>query len=507
MYKYLSILASCAACLVFGVSSSFAIKEDVKTELEPSSKLRISGKIHTYAKVQDNYQTPLDGVYNVREGANYRENQHFRAKTVINFMYGELGDEWFGLAQVAMDANDPDHSDDLNENSSAITWGEDFSAVFAMYRPFEMDGGRPLGIMLGVIPVKATANAAYFHYFLGDIEEDFILYTAAGITHSPGVNIDFHLSEDTGFGLAYVNGVEDGSEIAGLMEPDSAENFILWGEAKKWGFGWNGAAQFVSGSGVGDLDLAETTPAGNELYSYDQKSSHQVYNTMLTYKRDIGPVAVMPGIGYEWITGESCAIPSSGLAERDINLTNLQFGLKVFTNFFDMPGQLAILYTDTETEDFDAFGQLTSDAGNAAIDAAGVAAAGQPAGWWNQSNIPALGPLATAPAIRAAGSSEAVAALSGVDNDLHVEYRLNVTRDVEVGLFYYMMNSQEIDLNSSFRQMNGSLTDQRLTAMLGGDAAAAAQADALLRGVSENVAKNFEWTDMQSYGLFCRISF
>jgi len=500
----------CVACLMLSVSSSFAIKEDVKTELEPSSKLRISGKIHTYAKVQDNYQTPLDTVYNVREGANYRENQHFRAKTVINFMYGELGDEWFGLAQIAMDANDPDHGDAGNESASAITWGEDFSAVFAMYRPFEVDGGRPFGVMMGVIPVKATANAAYFHYFLGDIEEDFILYTAPGIVHTPGIGFDFHLSEDTGFGLAYLNGVEDASEIATLMEPDSAENFVLWGEAKKWGFGWNGAAQLVSGAGVGDLTLAETTPAGNELYSYEQKSDHQVYNTMLTYKRDIGPVAIQPAFGYQLITGDQCAVTTSTglqMAERKINLSNIQFGLKVFTNFFDIPGQFAILYTDSNTEDFDAFGQFTSDSGNALIDAAGVAGAGQTAGWWNQSNIPALGPVATAPAIAAAGTSEVVTAIAGVDNDLHIEYRFNVTNNVELGLFYYLMNAEKIDIESSFRQVDGTLPDRRLTAMLGGVAVAAATADALLRGVCENVAKQYEWTDASSYGLMCRISF
>ncbi|MBW1894634.1 MAG: hypothetical protein JRI91_13190 [Deltaproteobacteria bacterium] len=111
MFKYLSILTACVACLMFTVSSASALD---------ASNFHISGKIHTYGKVQDNYQTPLDGLYNVREGANYRENQHFRAKTVLNFMYGELGDEWFGLAQIAMDANDPDHGDALNENARAI---------------------------------------------------------------------------------------------------------------------------------------------------------------------------------------------------------------------------------------------------------------------------------------------------------------------------------------------------------------------------------------------------
>ena len=136
--------------------------------------------------------------------------------------------------------------------------------------------------------------------------------------------------------------------------------------------------------------------------------------------------------------------------------------------------------------------------------------AGQTSGWWTTSN-PLLGPLADAPAIAAAGTSEAVAAVSGVDNDLHVEYRFDVTDNVELGIFYYMMNAETIDLTSSLGQVDGTATDTRLTTMLtaqlGDPAVAAATADALLNGVIENVAKNYEWTDMQSYGLFCKISF
>ncbi len=485
---------------MFTVSSASAVD---------TSKLHISGYIHSYAKMEDNYQTPLDEAYNVREGANYRENQHFRAKTVLNFMYGEPSDQWFGIAQIAMDANDPDQGNNGGDNANAITWGEDFSYVFAMYRPFEMKGGRPFGVMMGVIPVKATANAAYFNYFLGDIEEDFILYTAAGIVHSPGINLDFHISKDIGFGVAYLNGVEDASEIAALMEPDSSQNYVIWGEAKKWGFGWNGAVQLVSGSGVGEIELDETTPAGNTLFSYDTKSSHTVFNTMLTYKKDFGPISVMPALGYELITGEACAVTASGLPERDINLTNAQVGLKIFTNFCKIPGEFSILYTDTNTEDFKGIGVLSSDAVNAGIETAVATVA--PAGTWANS-ISALAPLglADAPTIAAAGTSETVAAVSGVDNDLHVEYRFDVTDNVELGLFYYMMNAQTDNTMSAeyiFSQLDGTATNTRLTAITGSEAAA----DLLLNGVATNYSnalkQTYEWTDMKSYGLFCKISF
>ncbi len=503
MNRYTTIVSIFVTSLVLIATSALAMDMD---------KLFISGWIYTYAKMEDSYQTPLDEIYEVREGANYRENQHFRAKTVLTFTYGKPEDQWFGLAQLALDVNDPDHGDADNDNSSTITVGEDFSAVLAMYRPFEMQGGRPFGIALGVVPVMATANAAYFNYFMGDIEEDFILYTAAAIVHSPGISLDFHVSKETGFGISYLNGVEDGSQIAALMESDSAHNFIIWGEAKKWGIGWNGAVQCVRGTGSEDVSLVETTPAGNELYAYESESSHRVFNTMLTYTIDLGSISLMPGIGYQGIYGESCAVSSSNFAERDIELDNYQAGLKVFTRFFDIPGEFSVLYTKTETKDFNAFGQLTSAAGNAVIDQAGVLGADLTAGWWNQSNIPALGALATAPET---GKSEAVAGVAGVDHDLHLEYKFDVIENVQLGLFYYRMDSQKIDTGSSFRQLDGSLTDQRLTAMLIGygysDVAAATAADQILQGaasaVEEQLTPQFEWTDMESYGLFCKVTF
>ncbi len=502
--KHLSTVIGCFVSFVF----LFCFVTDVGAL--DVSKVGVSGNIVTYAKVQDSYHTPLDSPYNVREGANYREEQHFRAKAVINFTYGEPGDQWFGLAQLAIDANDPDNGNSDNSNSSKITFGEDSSAIFAMYRPFEVNGGRPFGIMMGVVPVMATANAAYFNYFLGDIEEDFILYTATGIAHSPGINLDFHISEETGFGLAYVNGVEDGSEIAALMEPDSAENIILWGEAKKWGFGWNGAVQFVKGKGSGEFTLDETTPAGNELMSYDKGKdySHRLYNSMLTYKHDLGPVSLMPAIGFEMMDGEQCAISALGMPGRDVDMFNMQFGVKVFTRFFDIPGEFSILYTKNSEEDFNAYGQLTSDAGNAAIDAAGVQGAGLTAGWWTTSN-PALGPLADAPAIGAAGTSKAVSALAGVDDDLHIEYKLDITKNIQVGLFYYKTNTRTLNPAESFKKVDGTATNTRLTTMLtgAGDPTPEASADALLTGVAAAVAKQFEWTDSQSYGLLCKVSF
>ncbi len=498
MFKLFSKMTVCTVCLFLSVSSAFALD---------TSKFNISGNIHTYAKVQDNYHTPLDTAYNVREGANYREDQHFRAKAVINLTYGEPNEEWFGLAQIAIDANDPDHGDGDNNNSSKVTFGEDSSAILAMYRPFEIDGGRPFGIMMGVIPVKATANAAYFNYFLGDIEEDFILYTATGIAHSPGINLDFHISEDTGFGIAYLNGVEDGSEIASLMESDSAQNVVVWGEAKKWGFGWNGAVQFVSGKGSGEIEQDSITPGGNTLKSYGNGTdySHRLFNSMLTYKFDLGSISMMPAIGSEIIRGDQCAVSELGMPAREVELNNYQFGIKIFTTFFDIPGKFSILYTKNSEEDFNSYGQLSSDAGNAAIDAAGVKAAGLPAGWWTTSN-PALGPMADAPTI-AVGKSAVVSGLAGIDNDLHIEYRFNVTDQIELGIFYYKINSRSIDLTSSYAQIDGTPTDTRLTTILGGDAAAEATSDALLNGVAQEFAKEFEITDCHSYGIFCKVSF
>ncbi len=497
MGRYYFIVTTCVVCMLAMASSALAY--------DLSEKFRISGELTTYAKVQDDYQTPLDEVANVREGANYRSDQHFRAKAYVNMTYGKPGDKFFGLAQVNFDANDPDVGDEENDNSSEAKL--DVDSVFAMYRPFEVNGGRPLGISVGVLPIKATANCAYFNKFEGDIDDDFIFYTCTALPEVPGINVDFHFTKDIGIGAAYVEGIDDGSEIGAFMEKDSAENFVLWAEAKKWGFGFNGAVQFVDGEA--DADVEEITPAGNELASYTGESSHTLGNAQLTYTMDLGGFQVMPAVGLLWISGEKCEISPTS-PERDIDMKNYQAGLKFFTNLFDIPGELSILYTAMDTDEFKGLGTLSSSGINEGIDDTGVAAGLWSDGTWTTSNA-ALGSLADAPAVAAAETSEAVTPVAGIDNDLHVEYKFKLTDRIEMGLFYYSMSAETISAseiaNEAFSQLDGSATDQRLTLMTGSSAAA----DQILQGysqaVGENLAQTWEWTDQESFGIFFNILF
>ena len=475
-----------------------------------TNKLNISGMIETYAKKQNSYYTPLDALFGVRNGANYREDQRFRARLRLNFTYGLPTEEWFGLVQFDLDANDPDPEIEdgaaagLDDNQSQNEF--DMDSAFVMYRPFEVNGGRPFGIKLGVVPILATANAAYFHYFTGDIEEDFILYTAAALPEVPGVDIDFHISEDTGIGFAYANGVDDASEIGTLVRSDSTNNYVIWGEAKQWGFGWNGALQFVEGEY--NPTEAHITPAGNTIYSYRHSTHHKIFNTLLSYRFDVGEIGLMPAIGYELIDGEQAAVPQPPLDwVRDVNVQNYQAGVNIFTRFFDIPGELSVLYTKTDTDNIEGVGILAPGTVNGAIDQALTANAGVPAGTWT----------AIAPPVVDEGKSKSILPVAGIDYDLHVEYGFDLTKSVQVGFFYHMLEPRTLsDVSTEYvrNQLSQGDTEATLAQVLGGGPVGAATADAFLNGVSEGVSDNlvqvkqaFEWTDTHTYGIFVKLLF
>jgi len=477
-------------------SSAFGLDEDSFAE-----KFSISGKLTAYGKIQNDYQTPLDDLFDERGGANYRSNQHFRAFGEINFLYGKPGDQFFGVAQLELDPNDPDHDDANDPKYSDSSVGVvDVNGVFINYRPFEVRGARPLGISVGILPIEATANAAYFTYFEGDREGDFILYTSTALTKVPGVNLDFHISEDTGLGIAYIEGIQDGSEIGALMEKDSAKNIVLWGEAKKFGFGFNGAIQFVEGEAAADVDT--TTPGGNTLANYSGESSHTLMNAMLTYRKDFGSIGFMPAIGIQRISGEKCEVDPLFSPERDIELNNFQVGLKFFTNFFNIPGEFSVLYTYNDTDDFNGLGTISSAGINSGIDQAFSEGTGAPSGTWTASNPPA---------VSAALSSKTVAPLAGIDSDIHIQYKFKLSKNVEIGAYFYQYFVNDISASEIaskvFSQLDGSDTNTQLTAMVGSDAAA----DQILQGYSNavgaNLKQNWEWTDTQTYGIVLNILF
>ncbi len=494
MKKYLGIFI--AAILYFGMTCNIATALD-------ASDLKINGEVNTLIKMQDSYFTPLDGA-GEREGANWRNDQMFRAIGKLTFSYGDLGSsEWFAAAEIKFDANDPDATGIGAPNASNLTEIVELEHLFAMYRPFEMKGGRPFGIMAGIIPFKATAPAAYFHQFQGDFEEDYIFYTASALTEVPGIGLDFHISADTGLGIGYAKGAKDASKIITLIDGDSADTLVIWGEAKKWNIGWHGAMQKVSGEAAPSKD--NTTSAGNTYMEYDKKYKHTVMNTGLTYTYAIGGVKIMPTIMYGRIDGEEVAGALSDLAwpnePRDVNATLINAGIKVFTNFLNMPGEFAVLYTDIETDEFGGINVLPKGTIDSTIEIMAVP------GWIGSGFEAALPEQCTKTAM----------ALAGLDTTLQVEYSMNVTKNVKLGIFYNSEKSQadeSIKKENILSQLSG--TQQGLVQLLTAvsDPAPAATAafivDNVAGGVATNLealAANTEWTDTNSFGLFCNISF
>ena len=119
-----------------------------------------------------------------RSGANHRNDQNFRVRGSVHIYAGEPGETaWFVFTQLKFDANNPDEADTIMSDDSG-TWDDsdysiDIGNAFIMWRPFQLNGGRPFGITLGQQTIKATANAAYSNQFIGDFEDDFFILEEA----------------------------------------------------------------------------------------------------------------------------------------------------------------------------------------------------------------------------------------------------------------------------------------------------------------------------------------
>lgn len=452
---------------------SFAFTTQTAHSNEPIG-ISLSGEIHVVAKIQESYFTPFDATHD-RAGANYRNDQNFRASGNLVLSHGEPGiSKWFAAAMIEFDANYPDSDPSALNIENGIAQQDDeadaaltLGYVFAMYRPFEIDGGRPLGISLGVVPFKATANAAYFHYFRGSPpDEDYIIYTSAAILEVPGIMIDFHLSHDIGFGIGFAKGIDDGSEMITYMARDSASNIVFWGEAKKWNVGLNFALQSISGEAY--ASKVKTTDLGNTYSEFDHQYSHTVFNTMLTYTLQLNDYALTPGIGYQYTTGEECAL-EAGLQARDVEATTLSYGFKLETTWLNIPGTLVFLYTKIYTDEI---GGITA---------------------FQNGTLEATGLITDPSILSRQGTSKSVSSIALLDSDYKFEYVFRVNDTVDFGLFYYALNSKDDDT------IKTAYLEQQFAA-LGPFAAGAAN-------LASEELKIIEWSDTSSYGIYCTFNF
>ena len=397
--------------LIFGA-------EDSSDEVVPESilkKLKISGNFKMVTKYQKAFATPLDspqfGVFD-RASANYRASENFRAVGNINFSLGKLGkSKWFGVLQVKFDANDPDVEHEVNSNEQVEEIVE-LDNFFIMYRPFEIDGKRPVGLSVGVQTAVPTANAAYTHYFEGDVDEDFIFYTASALTSVPMAQIDFHISEDTGIGAALGRGAGDITKIGTGMNENSALNKILWVEAKEYNFQMNSAIQFISGEGGGtDLTLTEEQ---NKIYEYQGKFDHKLYNGSLSYKM----YGFQPYIGYITIWGDE--VPSEGQKARTISGNFKTMGINIDMEKMGMPGKFFADYTISDTEKFNGIQGLPEGTLAQALQQSGDA------------QLQALAPTFA----DYGGKSEVIYAISNFDKAYHFEYSVNIRKNLELSCFF-----------------------------------------------------------------------
>ncbi|MBT3236528.1 MAG: hypothetical protein HN353_11295 [Bdellovibrionales bacterium] len=262
-----------------------------------SPKAEFTGKLKAYYKMQDNYQTPLDaGV--VRHGANNREDQRVRGlarfTTVIKegkkSTNGQDWHQWIGVADVKIDANDPDHGYEADGGTNHDLDIDDFWVRFSPMLP--------VGFTLGVQTVRATAHAANIgHLFEGDLEDDFIFYTATALDGAPGLSTDIHFSKNLEIGLGYFNKMSDLSGIASGGAKKAANVTALWFKADFDIVAFTIAKQ--------DVKVGGTKATGDDFIAgqYEHKEKHSVLNATLKFNYQ----GFEPYVGYSKIDGDTAA--------------------------------------------------------------------------------------------------------------------------------------------------------------------------------------------------------
>jgi len=491
-----------AAFLMAAVTSSSALAID-------KEKVNLNARVYTVVKSQNSYKTPLDSPTNDgRGGANWRNDQIFRAKAKIGLSYGTPGkDEWFGYAEFNLKANDPDgNADDTGEQHDVTKKEVKTNYALISYRPFEMEGSRPLGITAGMIGFKATANSKYFHYFSGDLDDDFILYNISALDQVVGVNVDFHISRTTGIGFGYAEKSGDGSKVITGIDPYSTDNWIAWAEFNKWNFGWHGAYRYVTGEGS-PASKAVETPMGNTYYEWNKEYDHIVANTGIDYLLDLDSFKLLPAFMYQYLGGDD-------VNGREVVSSAWSGGLKLITRLFGKYTQVAFLYSDASTEDINGLAAMKKGTGNYVIT--------QGLEGLVEQGVPGTADLLTAwnsnpqPDLPAEETSSASLATANYDSVINSEINVKLSDNIRVGLFYHYlktkvdntMNSQIVasqmapsqELLSQYIEAGGSDPDTA-------DALAKMIVDGSADAFADTVSKGIEWTDTSSFGFFCTLTY
>ena len=220
-------------------------------ELEdPEFTLR--GKLQSYYKNQDSYKTSLDyGNNPIRSGADNREYQQTRTKAELEYLIFSDGrhdrsnkgtSKWIGYFRLETDFNDPDQA-----NDGTIDHNLTIADGWIRYAPHIA-----LGIKVGKTSIVPTANQKLTTDFVGDFDEDFVLYGASALSGFNGIAIDanYHTNgHKFQLGVAQLQGMSKGGQIAsGGASATRATTKVYWGTYKSDLINLQLARQYVGSS-------------------------------------------------------------------------------------------------------------------------------------------------------------------------------------------------------------------------------------------------------------------
>jgi hypothetical protein len=332
-------LIAASACLIAFSTGLFA--EETKTPGSMTDRpvsLELYTTITSYYKIQNNYRTPLDGNDRFitdanansdaastyasetdaggknRHGANNRADQNSRTIGDLSIVgrAGAMktdGIDWYkmiGVVQIQIDANDPDHPDNVDGDRKARVRHRD---AWVRYAPI-----LPLGIKVGTQTLPATATAAAIgHQYAGDQDNDFIYYTAATLLEVPGISVDMHLSKDIELGVGSFEGMGDASMIATGGKTSQARNTATWFSGK---FGLVDATLAYQSIAVGETEDDSATGIQG-VYQHEYK--HTVLNFAALFH--FGNFS--PYLSYQSIQGDKVKNP---LVSGTVNSSVSAFG-------------------------------------------------------------------------------------------------------------------------------------------------------------------------------------
>lgn len=485
--------------LVLGMFININAEESISTYMPT-----ISGGVTSVFKIQESYQTPLDSdITTDRSGASNRDSQINRTNGYVNVSSGIPGEsQFFAVATITLDANSADNIDDFeyngdigdsesNMNNESQT-KVDVSNLFVMWRPLEINGGRPLGISLGQQTIKATANPAYSHVFGGDLDYDYILNVLAIVADKPMVNVDFHITPQTGIGYAFSQGANDMIQQASYFDNEYSTTQTVYAELGLLGININAAFQMINGNSV-LIDDVETE-AGNTYYVADYGYTAYTLNGQINYNIAFGDTSFMPFAGYQMVWGEQAPVASIQTANiydiKEVEVNVISLGGVISSKVMDKKVKLAGSYNMINTPDFEGLTGL------------------------QDGSLAAFG--ITDSLANVIDYNKSVFSFAGLDAMYNVQASVDVTDNFTLSIFLHGTLTKKLNLDSTeaitdvfvaqaiadtYTAYGVVLTEEEAVAAVEADATAQATIPVYAAMIDDGYSKAGEWTDNMSFGV------